>query len=104
MYLLIVLLIGTMAGVTIQLLAQGWQMDITTPGMQPSIRSDRGELKITFSTIFPGQVNILAQSDIQLPAAAGGGLGEQIVIDLTVDNAAGTVTGTIVGKGMGKGR
>ena len=93
-----------MAGVTVTLLAQGWQLDITTPGMHPTISSDRGELNVTFTTPAPGQVNILAESDIQLPAAAGGGLGEQIVLDLTVDNAAGLVTGTIVGKGMGKGR
>ena len=57
---------------------------------------------VAFTTPAPGQFNIRAESDIQI--ANGGGLGEQIVIDLTVNNAAGTVTGTIVGKGMGKGR
>ena len=34
------------ATVSFTLFAQGWQLEIITPGTQPTIRSDRGELNI----------------------------------------------------------
>ena len=77
---------------------------IRADGTGSSFSSDRGFIDVHFTTPEPGQVNIRANSDIMLPDAAGGGLGENIIVDVTVDGAAGTFTGTINGKGIGKGR
>ena len=93
-----------MATVMITQHTQGWQLEIYSGGVEPTISSDRGQLNVSFTTPAPGQVNIRADSDIMLPDAAGGGHGETILINLTIDSAAGTVVGTINGKGMGKGR
>ena len=94
-----------MATVTITQFTQGWQLEIfNSGGVGPTISSDRGQLNVAFTTPAPGQVHIKAESDIMIPDAAGGGLGENILINLTVDSPDGAVTGTISGKGMGKGR
>lgn len=77
---------------------------VNSNGVGSTFSSDRGQMNVNFTTPAPGQVNIRADSDIMLPDAAGGGLGENILINLTFDSAAGTVTGTINGKGIGKGR
>ena len=82
----------------------GWNLAITAgAGAQPTFASDVGELDISFSsTGVAGEVRIVAQHSIQMPAGAGPG--ETVDFNLVVNGNAGTVIGTIVGKGMGKGR
>jgi hypothetical protein len=86
----------------------GWNLAITAgAGAQPTFASDVGELDISFSnTGVAGEVRIVAQHSIQMPAGEGlfPGPGETVDFNLVVNGSAGTVIGTIVGKGMGKGR
>ena len=99
-----------MAGVTINVLAGGgWSMAIVTPGAQPTISSDAGDVDIAFNSVagVPGALNIVGRGSIMVPAVNGLGpttIGETIDIDLTVNNAAGTIAGTVGVKGGGKGR
>ena len=97
-----------MAGISITVgtnnLGTGWILAITAgAGAKPTFASDVGELDISFSsTGVAGEVRIVAQHGIQMPAYNGPG--ETVDFNLVVNGHAGTVIGTIVGKGMGKGR
>ena len=94
---------GMGGNITMRAMAQGWRLDITTGGAQVQVGSDAGRIdSVQFtSTGNPGEVHIVAEASI---ITADGQLGEEIGVDMVVNNGAGQVTGTIIYKGAGKGR
>ena len=93
---------GMLGGtITMRAFAQGWRLEITNGQIQ--VGSDAGTIdSVQFpSTGNPGEVHIVAEASI---ITADGQLGEEIGVDMVVNNAAGQVTGTINCKGAGKGR
>ena len=89
--------------ITMRAMAQGWRLEITTGGAQVQVGSDAGTIdSVQFtSTGNPGEVHIVTAASI---ITADGQLGEEIGVDMVVNNGAGQMTGTINCKGAGKGR
>ena len=89
--------------ISMRAMAQGWSLDIMTGGAQVQVGSDAGTIdSVQFtSTGNPGEVHIVTAASI---ITADGQLGEEIGVDMVVNNGAGQMTGTINCKGAGKGR